>query len=290
MASLAPKFAGISHERMEDGFLRSVGLGSDFSTPASLVLDTQGIYYDPTGPSDLETLLENHRFDDALLARARRFRQSLLRSGLSKYNVGELRRLEVPEGRQVVLVPGQVEDDASIELGCRSLRTNLGLLEAARNAHPDAYVIFKPHPDVLSGNRQGAVDEESARRLCDHIEVDVSHVVHAMTSLVGFEALLRELEVHCHGQPFYAGWGLTIDRHPIERRTRKLTLDELVAGTYFLYPRYLDRKTFRFSTPEAVLAELGVEKARGGEALHVGPVRRQLRKLRHIVRGVTRGA
>ena len=46
---------GVTLWRMEDGFLRSVGLGSDFNLPASLVLDRSGIYFDPQAPSDLET-------------------------------------------------------------------------------------------------------------------------------------------------------------------------------------------------------------------------------------------
>ncbi|MFZ0614540.1 MAG: hypothetical protein WAM73_20005, partial [Desulfobacterales bacterium] len=48
---------GLPVHHMEDGFLRSVGLGSDIVRPVSLVVDTQGIYFDPTRPSDLETLL-----------------------------------------------------------------------------------------------------------------------------------------------------------------------------------------------------------------------------------------
>jgi capsular polysaccharide export protein len=197
-----------------------------------------------------------------------------------------------PGDRKVVLVPGQVEDDASIQLGCRDIKTNRGLLEATRRAAPDAFLIFKPHPDVLSGNRQGAVPE--ALSLCDHVEEDaslaqclaVADAVHTMTSLVGFEALLRELEVHCYGQPFYSGWGLTRDRHPVARRTRTLSLDELVAGTYLLYPRYLNRDTHRFATPDAVLDALQRERARGGQPLKVSWARRQLRKLRHVVQEV----
>ena len=34
--------------------------------------------------------------------------------------------------------------------------------------------------------------------------------VHTLTSLTGFEALLRGIEVHAYGGPFYAGWGLTM--------------------------------------------------------------------------------
>ncbi|KAG1427050.1 hypothetical protein G6F57_023278 [Rhizopus arrhizus] len=53
-------------------------------------------------------------------------------------------------GRRVVLVPGQVEDDASIKYGCTGIRDNLSLLKAARQASPDAFVVYKPHPDVLT--------------------------------------------------------------------------------------------------------------------------------------------
>jgi len=43
--------------RMEDGFLRSVGLGSNFTAPRSLVIDDLGIYFDATQPSRLEHML-----------------------------------------------------------------------------------------------------------------------------------------------------------------------------------------------------------------------------------------
>ncbi|MFM7273968.1 MAG: capsular polysaccharide biosynthesis protein, partial [Gammaproteobacteria bacterium] len=43
--------------RLEDGFLRSVGLGADLVSPLSWVADPVGIYYDPGRPSALEELL-----------------------------------------------------------------------------------------------------------------------------------------------------------------------------------------------------------------------------------------
>jgi capsular polysaccharide export protein len=68
--------------------------------------------------------------------------------------------------------------------------------------------------------------------------------VHTISSLAGFEALLRERTVTVHGRPFYAGWGLTIDRaQQSERRRRTLELDALVTATLMLYPRYLDPMT-----------------------------------------------
>ncbi|HWN66290.1 MAG TPA: hypothetical protein VNM90_01560, partial [Haliangium sp.] len=189
--------------RMEDGFLRSVGLGSDFVTPASLVVDRQGIYYDPRTPSDLESILQTTAFSADEITRARALRETMVREGLSKYNIGERRRLDVPAGKRVILVPGQVEDDASIQLGCPAgdgaIRTNEALLRAARASAPDAYVIYKPHPDVVAGNRRGHVAEPVQRGLCDLVEMEAAiadclataHEVHTMTSLVGFEALLR---------------------------------------------------------------------------------------------------
>ena len=50
-----------------------------------------------------------------------------------------------------ILVPGQVEDDASIRLGTRDICTNLALLRSTREQNPDAIVIYKPHPDVEAG-------------------------------------------------------------------------------------------------------------------------------------------
>jgi capsular polysaccharide export protein len=66
---------------------------------------------------------------------------------------------------------------------------------------------------------------------------------------------LRGVEVVTHGQPFYAGWGLTRDlAPPVARRGRQCSLDELVAAALILYPRYLDPLT-RLPCPVEVLVE-----------------------------------
>jgi capsular polysaccharide export protein len=198
-------------------------------------------------------------------------------------------------GRLVVLVPGQVETDASIWLGCTSVRTNLDLLRAVRQARPDAFIVYKPHPDVLSLNRKGSVALAAAHEYADHVEAGVSVVsciaacdeVHTMTSLTGFDALLRGKKVVTYGQPFYAGWGLTEDRAEnataFERRQRRLTLDELVAGALLHYPIYWDWDLKGYTTCEAVLHRIVEQRmaleANGGlHKLRVGFVRRQLRK------------
>ena len=50
--------------RMEDGFIRSVGLGSNLVPPLSLVTDDMGIYFNAETPSRLEHILQNQNFDD----------------------------------------------------------------------------------------------------------------------------------------------------------------------------------------------------------------------------------
>ena len=250
--------------RIEDAFLRSVGLGADLIRPLSFVMDFQGMYYDATVPSELEHLLLTTQFSADLVARAQQLRHRIVTHGLTKYNVGahEWRR---PEGdSQIILVPGQVESDASIRYGSPVIQSNMAFLQAVREGNPSAHVIYKPHPDVLAGLRRKGEGEDQAMRWCDEVVTDVAmgpllsvvDQVHVLTSLAGFEALLRGKAVTCYGQPFYAGWGLTEDRAPIARRTRRLSIDELVAAALILYPTYVSRNTRKFTTPERVLDEL----------------------------------
>jgi capsular polysaccharide export protein len=289
--------SGARAVRMEDGFVRSVGLGSDLIRPMSLVLDEAGIYFDPTRPSGLEQILQTARFGDAELATAGSVRELMVRHGITKYNIEPRTSARwAAQGRSIVLVPGQVEDDASIRLGCGQVRTNLGLLQAVRASRPDAFIVYKPHPDVSSGNRDGKLALAEARRFADHVEtrlsviscIDACDEVHTMTSLTGFDALLRGKKVVTFGQPFYAGWGLTEDRMAdgvaLARRTRRLSVDELVAGALLRYPLYWDWQLKGYTSCEAVIRRIiearNALEARGRlENLRVGFVRRQSRKL-----------
>lgn len=253
--------------RLEDGFLRSVGLGADLTRPVSWVVDDTGMYFDRHHPSALEQTLQHHHFSPDLLLRALRLRSSIVGHGVTKYNVaGPAWQPTQPcqPTRKLVLVAGQVEDDASVRWGGGQVRTNRALLQAARDRCPGAYLVYKPHPDVLAGLRPDSLSLPEAATLCDELVCHASlndllraaDEVHVLTSLTGFEALLRGKHVVCHGQPFYAGWGLTEDTQPHPRRTRRLSLDELVAGSLLLYPRYISRATGAFTTPERALEEL----------------------------------
>ena len=247
--------------RVEDGFIRSRGLGSNFLPPCSVVLDWSGQYVDPSAPSDLERLLAETEFSPALLDRARRFIGRLIDEGVTKYAsisaAPSVRRGAA--GQRVVLVPGQVADDLSVRLaGCGM--DNAALLSAARAAEPDAFIVYKPHPDVIAGHRPGVIDAATARFADDIVNAGNMHdlvssvdAVHTITSLAGFEALLRGRQVVTYGQPFYAGWGLTTDRNPVARRQRLLSVEALVAAALLLYPRYVDPVTGMPCPAEVVL-------------------------------------
>ncbi|PZQ99161.1 MAG: beta-3-deoxy-D-manno-oct-2-ulosonic acid transferase [Cereibacter sphaeroides] len=248
--------------RVEDGFLRSRGLGAELVPPLSLVSDDLGIYYDPSRENRLDRMIAagpppgGEARGEMLIARINALR-------LSKYNVGTAAPA-LPEGHRI-LVPGQVEDDASIVLGTSDVRTNLALLERVRAENPDAIVLYKPHPDVEAGLRPGAVAEAEVLRHADMIlpHTDPAALlgqvaeVWTMTSLLGFEALLRGVTVTCVGAPFYAGWGLTRDLAPVPAwRNRRVTLEALAHAALIAYPRYVDPVTGRPCPPEVIVDRL----------------------------------
>ncbi|MGA9919341.1 MAG: capsular biosynthesis protein, partial [Paraburkholderia sp.] len=181
---LAPE---VPRVRIEDGFFHSTGLGSDMIAPRSQVIDRRGLYFDASQPSDLSVLLNETEFSATELARAAALRDQVVKLGVTKYNLGRRRpEWTAPAGKQIVLVPGQVADDASIRLGTRAIGTADALLREVRRLRPDAFVVYKPHPDVLSGNRNGLID---AQQLADIVDteadllslVDVADEVHTLS-------------------------------------------------------------------------------------------------------------
>jgi capsular polysaccharide export protein len=241
--------------RVEDGFVRSRGLGAALVPPLSLVQDDLGIFFDPTRESRLEGLIaEAAALPAPRLLRAERLIVRLKKTGVTKYAArgGAADLPDIPEGRSVVLVPGQVEDDASILKGAGDVATNLELLRAARRLHPQGFLVYKPHPDVEAGLRAGAIPIETLADLADHVATGtdpaallarVDRVV-TITSGLGFEALIRGVPVTTLGAPFYAGWGLTNDLGTVPaRRQAAPSLAALVHAALIAYPRYHDPVT-----------------------------------------------
>ena len=271
--------------RIEDGFLPSRGLGATLTPPLSLVADRLGIYYDPRAPSQLEQMIADTvtlRPDQK--ARAERLRQQVIGAGLTKYNAGQT-AAEIT-GTRRILVLGQVEDDASILTAAGDIKTNLALLTAVRRANPDAIILYKPHPDVEAGLRLGAVPDRDTAASADRVLTNTDpgtlltqiDEVWTMTSLLGFEALLRNKRVVTYGAPFYAGWGLTHDLgRPPTRRVARPDLLGLLYATLIAYPRYFDPVT-RLPCPVEVVVDRLNESA---PARH-SPINRALSKLQGL--------
>ena len=278
----ACKAVGVPLIFMEDGFIRSVGLGAALNPAASLVFDTRGIYYDASAPSDLEWMLEHCHVSKQEEVRGAALKALILERRVSKYNLGDQSKQNYfPTQKHKILVPGQVADDAAI-LKSRSdsldwsggKNPNLALLEWVRARNPGAYILYKPHPDIAKGLRKGGLASSDVARLADDeiIDADITTLLdqcdtlHTISSLSGFEALLRGKKVVVHGQPFYAGWGLTEDHTSFPRRSRQRSLEALVYLALVRYGRYSHPETFLPAEVEEVITALD-DRRRSGKGM-----------------------
>ena len=286
--------------RMEDGFIRSVGLGADLRRPSSLVLDDMGIYYNGKKASRLELMLNEYELNDYEVRRTQLLSEQIQVSAITKYNVvannpvladlkQQIESFRLSSQQEVVLVTGQFQQDLSMEFGALDIKDNLSLLRQVRSDFPDAYLIYKEHPDVYSGVRPGRLDGDEVLKLANSYVADVSITdvfevvdrVCTICSLAGFEALLRGLSVSTYGLPFYAGWGLTSDKYEFERRHKNRSLNELLYITLVLYGRYVDWGTRQLTTVESCICQL-LKQKESPIALKSSWFSRQLRKLHYL--------
>lgn len=236
--------------RVEDGFLRSLGLGIDKVLPMSLCFDRTGLYYNAEVLSDFEQIA-NHKeqfITSEILTKAKEFREGFVQNSITKYNLDNLKDFSYPtKTKERVLVIGQVESDWSIKKSMSKITTNLELLKFAKKENPNCEIVFKQHPDDIYSKS----NIDHLKNLCDicidfNIELnsllDSVDKVYTISSLLGFESVIRGIEVHTTGLPFYAGWGLTCDSISTPRRKIKLSIDELFAITYLIYPIYIDQQ------------------------------------------------
>jgi capsular polysaccharide export protein len=188
--------------RAEDGFLRSFGTGDDFPS-LSVVVDAQGIYYDSTGPSDLEALLASD--EDLLLQapEADRAMGLLIEHQLSKYNHAPHMQLPPAGGQPRVLVVDQTFGDMSVRYGAATERTFAHMLQAAIDENPGAQVIVKTHPEVSSGRKRGYLSHVQPMQLPQGGELlplrqaanPIGLLQEALVLSVGAEPLEKRLRV-----------------------------------------------------------------------------------------------
>jgi capsular polysaccharide export protein len=155
----------------------------------------------------------------------------------------------------------------SIIKGCASPMDNNDLVRIAARENPDAQIIYKPHPEILHGTRPAHSRPDEVRAIAQVLDHDIALAdafetidhVYTMTSLAGFEALIRGIKVTCLGMPFYAGWGATDDRQICTRRTARRTPEEIFAAAYLLYAKYYDpflRKPITFEEALELLHDM----------------------------------
>ncbi|WP_075216447.1 hypothetical protein [Mongoliimonas terrestris] len=251
---------GLPYWCLEDGFLRSLGLGKAGAAAWSIVVDDLGLFIDARRPSRLERILAGADLEP-LRGRAEALGQAIVAGRLSKYNHAPDTPVSIAgRGRRILLVD-QVWGDWSVPAAGADAAVFERMFREAC-AVGGATVVVRVHPDVAAGYRKGFLGLE--RRTADgHVQVldavtsphailDAVDEVWTVSSQFGFDALLRGVQVVCYGTPFYAGWGLTDDRAttPVAdaaraRRSavRSLTLPDLVAGALLLYARYRDPTT-----------------------------------------------
>lgn len=282
----------ISTLQIEDGFIRSVGLGSNLVAPLSIVVDDLGIYFNAQKTSRLEQILATKKFTKEELQQAQELQHLLVAQNIGKYNVGKNELNLTTSHQRKILVVGQVEDDASIRTGSPEIQSNLALLKKVRSENPTDYIIYKPHPDVVSGNRIGHIECSDTDQFADLVVTETNILacimavdeVHTMTSLAGFEALLRNKIVHCYGLPFYANWGLTIDHVILPRRTRRISLLELIAATLNDYPIYFNPKTKQLSDAKTIIRYLTTKQLENTQNIRQSWAKKQLNKLKHLIK------
>lgn len=216
---------------LEDGFIRSAPDADKLTPPLSIIMDSQTPYFDTTRPNDMTELLgsfdfEQPGYDESI---AKEILNSFVLNRISKYNnqpLTDVRQLYGPKEKKRILVLGQVPHDDSLKYGGGLGISLLDLTKRAIKDNPNAQVIVKPHPMIL-GNKMllEALKELNCLilyrplHLVDALQT-IDHV-YTITSLGGFEALLRGKKVTVLGQPFYKGYGLTEDETNIIRPLSK---------------------------------------------------------------------
>ncbi len=257
------KNKSISFFYVEDGFVCSDSNNLDSNVmPFSLAVDSLANHYEGGRPSDIENILSSYNFakDASVVNRAGLLREKMAVNHIGKeLFAGTLDASNIftgEERRSYILVVGQPETQASI----KNSNDNFELLKLAKQEHPEDIILYKPfeaHVISFGNDTKKYLIDNKIEVLSDELSplalFKKIKQVYVVKSLVGLDALVRGIPVTITGCPFYAGWGLTDDRREIPRRRRKLTLDELIAGTYILYLKYFDPVTGEAISPEMAI-------------------------------------
>ena len=243
----------VPYYNIENGFLSFTGIALLNSAKShSLLLDSKSMYFDGISGSSLEDSIlfqeelsakENERIDMLV--------QRISTHNLSKYNHAPQLVPILPGGNTgKVLIIDQRYGDKSIGYAGASEATFNTMLMDAHRENPNADIIVKIHPDALTGLVKGhfnkSVEEiprvylyaEDINPICLLKSVDS---VYAVSSQMGFEALMVGKKVFVYGKAIYGGWGLTEDRIDFDRRGgERKVLNQLFKSLYIDNVPYVD--------------------------------------------------
>ncbi|MGO3119457.1 MAG: capsular polysaccharide export protein, LipB/KpsS family [Moraxellaceae bacterium] len=207
---------------LEDGFIRSGPDDDSSAPPLSIVMDSQAPYFDTTRPNDLTDFIANFDFeqDGYDYELAQEMLDYYVSHRVSKYNhqpYVDVIPIYGIKNKKRVLVLGQVPHDDSLKYGDGNGITLLDVVSKAIEENPDAQIIVKPHPMTLDDlfifdtlTELDCLTLTQSIHLVDALE-SIDHV-YTITSLGGFEALLRGKKVTVLGRPFYVNTNITLNQ------------------------------------------------------------------------------
>ncbi len=280
--------------KLENGFLESLGFESKSAQPVSLLLDNENIYNTSSKSSTLDSILKNTKFTTYQIKKSASIRHKIAASRESRLVL----KTDAITNQKILLIPGQIESEQAAIATRNDITTNLALIHSVRKANPDAYLIYKPHPQVANGSSAGKVHPDTVLKHCDQY-VELSDIptcletvdeVHTLSSIVGFEALIKGIPVTTYGRPFYAGWDLTTDLSVLLTPGKKLSINELIAGALLVYPRYYDWDSGSFTDCESIIDKF-IEKTKaapkqGFKKLPFNYGEKQIKKIKILVEGL----
>ena len=254
----------------------------EYRFACSEMLDAVSHYYDATTPTSMECELNSdYVYSKEEIIRARNLIHEIVKNGITKYNnqpiLSELKKELNSES--IVLVIDQACNDWSIKLGYADSETFINMLDAAIEENPNSLILVKVHPDMIDNPNRGKVINKHLGHYTDYIVkehdkarvkflatyanpysvIDIAEKVYVCTSQFGFEAMMSGKEVHIWGSPFYAGWGLGVQRSSspaIDRRKKKHTIEEIFVTSYLNFSRYINPLTYEICELEELLKSI----------------------------------
>jgi capsular polysaccharide export protein len=216
-----------------------------------LCFDNKDLYFNAisNNPSDLKNILKQST-NSFFLERAKKLQEKIIHHHITKYNTDIITPIDVPDSKHIIFVAGQVTHDASLVYGDLPphIQQDYDLLKQVKEDYPESYILYKPHPDTMTGNRKHGDKYHLCHHFYNQIEtqasvlscISVANLIVTMTSQVGFDALVRRKKVKAYGSPFYKDFSDDIEEKP----KSSLSLEHLIYSALIEYPLYHNGKSF----------------------------------------------